>query len=361
MTIKIVYITRHTMHLNTQWMEKNFIAELEKHDVQITLFKMFDDCSNINELDACLSSSQMLISDLLDDYLTSELVQRLDSFRNPKLLIAYDNLSIPFKHKKSSTLYDLVWVTSEETRSILDLYGAKTIFMPYAANPYIRVPNRGARIKGVTFVGSLYGARRSILKFIADIGIQVNIYSDQIRLKESVPLWSALRNSEIFNVHEYLRFSVGRKCLLSALLKSMKREPVSLIQSDKVRYSKSLGYYDIPQVYTDSDFCINITELWNTYLLKNPVHKLHLRTFEIPMFGGLQVCKRFPEISQYFEEGKEILLYDDYEELAYLLNKFSHRGSAKKIESIKLNASNRARAEHTWKNRFDRIFTRLGI
>ena len=96
--------------------------------------------------------------------------------------------------------------------------------------------------------------------------------------------------------------------------------------------------------------------MWDTYLLRTPVHKIHLRTFEIPMCGGLQFAPYLDELAGYFEDGKEIVLYRTKEEYIDKAKFYlrSNKGSERRI--MKINARKRAEQEHTWTNRFNNVF-----
>jgi spore maturation protein CgeB len=115
------------------------------------------------------------------------------------------------------------------------------------------------------------------------------------------------------------------------------------------------------ELYSNFALSLNITEVWDTYVLKRPVHKLHLRAFEIPMCGGLQFAPNIEELAGYFEDDKEIVLYNDKNEYIdkakyYLQEKLYN----KRIE-MKKAARLRVEQEHTWMNRFDKIFSMLNI
>ncbi|HBN04508.1 MAG TPA: glycosyltransferase family 1 protein, partial [Bacteroidales bacterium] len=97
---------------------------------------------------------------------------------------------------------------------------------------------------------------------------------------------------------------------------------------------------------------LNITELRNTYVLKKPIHKLHLRTFEIPMAGGLEFTSYTPEILNYFEPDKEIVLYDSDEEMTEKARFYLDPKNEYLCKIMKKNARKRSVSEHTWKNRF---------
>ena len=106
---------------------------------------------------------------------------------------------------------------------------------------------------------------------------------------------------------------------------------------------------------------LGVSELWNTYLLENPVHKIHLRTFEIGMSGGLQIVSRNNELKNYFEEDKEIILYSDENEFKDKLLFYTNKDNKKIRDKIKFNARIRSEGEHNWLSRFKKIFEELNL
>ena len=56
-----------------------------------------------------------MLSALDDSYISKDTKLLIKDLSVPKVLICMDNLSVPFKHRKSCKFYDLVWLTSYET------------------------------------------------------------------------------------------------------------------------------------------------------------------------------------------------------------------------------------------------------
>lgn len=54
-------------------------------------------------------------------------------------------------------------------------------------------------------------------------------------------------------------------------------------KSEWLTISGPVSFDEMNRLYSNFALNLNILELRNTYLLKYPVYKLHLRTFEIPM------------------------------------------------------------------------------
>jgi spore maturation protein CgeB len=114
-------------------------------------------------------------------------------------------------------------------------------------------------------------------------------------------------------------------------------------------------------IYSNHSLSLNITELRDTYLLKKPIHKIHLRAFEIPMSGGLQFASYTEELASYFEENREIVLYRCHEEMIEKAKFYLNSKNEKLIQNMKMSARKRAESEHTWSKRLQNITLELGI
>jgi glycosyltransferase involved in cell wall biosynthesis len=76
------------------------------------------------------------------------------------------------------------------------------------------------------------------------------------------------------------------------------------------------------------------------------LHKVRLREYEATMTGLCHIARRLPETARHFEDGKEILLYDDPGQIPDLLRQIA-RGS-RDFKAIGRAARARAESEHTW-------------
>ena len=106
---------------------------------------------------------------------------------------------------------------------------------------------------------------------------------------------------------------------------------------------KSVSDDEMVGLYSDLALSLNITELRDTYILKKPVNKTHLRAFEIPMCGGLQLASYTEELSEYFKDGKEIVLYHSKEEMVDKAKFYLDKKNESLVNLMK--KSSRARAE----------------
>ncbi|MDE5726530.1 MAG: glycosyltransferase [Duncaniella sp.] len=286
----------------------------------------------------------------------------------PSLMIAWDNLELPYKQKAIAPLFDAIWLTSEETRYLFERWGCRGItFAPYACSPSTYAPVHGTdAIRSVGFIGSPYGSRTNKLNHLTAGGIDVDVYADVLFRKGYNS--SAPKGRKEFSPRDilvkasrYMRFPIGRTVFKAAILNRL--TPAARLDTASPRFHahRSVSHEDMCRLYSSHALSLNITELRDTYILDRPIQKLHLRTFEIPMCGGLQLTTRNPEIERYFEDGKEIVLYDTREEM--IDKALWYLSPAREAEVARMKAAARLRAErdHTWMARLDPIFSGLGL
>ena len=131
--------------------------------------------------------------------------------------------------------------------------------------------------------------------------------------------------------------------------------------NDYVTKSPRVSFDDMIQKYSDHVLSLSFSSTEHTDVLKKPLSRTFLRTFEIPMCGGIQLCRYYPELASYFEDGKEIVLYHDDKELVEKTRFYLNKATDQNIREIKEAARKRAEAEHTWMNRFKIAFDKLGL
>ena len=114
-------------------------------------------------------------------------------------------------------------------------------------------------------------------------------------------------------------------------------------------------------IYSSHALSLSISCARNTGVLKNPIDIVHLRNFEIPMCGGIQFCKYFPELAEQFDEDKEIIFYRSTDEMIEKARYYLKQSNQSILCQIGDNARRRAENDHTWFRRFSMAFDFLGI
>ena len=301
-----------------------------------------------------------------DEWLYPETVSMVkDILSIPTVLFCADNLEIPFSHKSTGKLFDIVWLTSIETEYLFKKWGCNTVFQTYAANPYRFVPDWETQINKVGFIGTPYGSRTNKINLLLNGDIDCAVYSNSLLHKGYSPSLNGNKNIRIHDLttklSRYVRFPIGRKVLYSSLKNKFISSSKLDLNSEHLEINGSVPFEGMCNLYSNMALSLNIIELKNTYILKNPIYKMHLRSFEIPMCGGLQITSYNNEIASYFEDGKEIILYRTDEELIDKCHYYLDNKHNKEILKMKKAAYERAKNEHTWYNRFQRVLKEINI
>lgn len=196
--------------------------------------------------------------------------------------------------------FTLSWTSTEDALKKYCVEGALPIYLPEGANPEIHRHYDLKKTIPLSFVGQCYGNRPAIIARLREAGIPVEAYGAG---------WpnGPLSTEEMVRLYSKSRINLG--------------------------FGGVIGFSD-------------------SYCLKG-------RDFEIPMSGGLYLTEHHPELARVYEIGKEIVTYGDFEDLVekirYLLD---HPEAA---ERIRQQGFARARRDHSWEMRFEKVFNIIGL
>jgi spore maturation protein CgeB len=112
---------------------------------------------------------------------------------------------------------------------------------------------------------------------------------------------------------------------------------------------------DLPAIYRNSQINLGIGFAYPFSTLTN----LKGRDFECPGAGACYLTTYHWELGLHYEIGKEILCYRCIEELAELYS--FYRSRPQECHLIALSAYKRAIREHTWEQRYRRLFDFMGF
>lgn len=346
------------------WQRLHIFNELEKIGGHNILTVNLQDFENIeqaqNEVLKTIRSKtiDLFMTGVSGEKIADEFFHLLSAKGIPSVLICYDNLHAPYSHLEVCGEFDLVWLTSGENQQLFKKRGANTIHLPYAANPVLFKPKFSEEIQKLCFVGSLYGTRLDRIKQIVSEEVQIDIFSKNRAgelPKSQVGIESFRRSLQL------LMFSTGRKMILGSMKSRIQSKGSALHDFTGIHFMDSLNHNDMILAYSNYAMVLNVTELRSTLTLKRPIHKLHLRTFEIPMCGGIQFAPFNEELSHYYDDGKEIIMYSSDYEMKDKAAFYSRKSNFSKRKEIRRRAVERSRADHTWTNRFNSVFNALNL
>lgn len=196
--------------------------------------------------------------------------------------------------------FDLCWTSTEDALKKYCVERTLPVYLPEGANPEIHKPYDVEKTIDVSFVGQCYGNRPEIMQKLAMQGIQVEAYGYG---------WpnGPISTQEMIKMYSRSKINLG--------------------------FGGVAGHK-------------------NTYCLKG-------RDFEIPMSGGLYMTEYHPELEKFYDLGKEIVTSSGFNDLVakvriLLMNQ-------EKAETIRKRGFERARREHSWEKRFEKIFDLMGL
>jgi len=364
--MKILYYCKDYDIPMYQWQYTQIIDEMLHYNCEIEIFSPLKFCNPAEANEKLIKFIYKSDYDLFmtahgSDDIYPETIKSIKKLDIPTLLICFDNLIVPQMHLKIAPYFDLVWLTSIETKYLFDKKGCNTIFLPYAANPFLE-RLREESVRGIGFVGTPYGSRANVINMLTKnrMNIYCHCLKQEIQQKRIYQYDNMRKKTKFMSAFEMSTFHEGRKILKGYVSNKLKKEN-SIIDNEFFHKEKVVHPRNVYLAYGKYSLNLSVNSAANTDVLKEPLNVLNLRCFEIPMSGGIEFCKYVPELADYFEDGKEIVMFrDEYE----MIDKAKYYLSDKQDsirKKIRLNARKRAENEHTWNNRFSKVFSKLGI
>lgn len=358
--VTITYFFRQQDSAMYQWQTTHIVNELAHHSITMDIVNPLN-YNNLGEAYTSLferikeTKSNLFLTCHNENLIPVSLLKEIKALGIPTALICFDNLLIPFEHKSVCSDYDIVWLTSKETEYLFKKWGANTVFLPYAANPYAFKFIARNEINRTVFIGTPYGSRANLINELTSENIPVSLYGKQ-SMNEGKHV---LRKGLVTTLSEDLKFKIGRRLVAAAIKQRI--TPTAKLNIEANSLERKGFAEDMSEIYASYALAISSTSARNTGILTHPVEVINLRSFEIPMCGGIQFCKYNEELAGYFEDGKEIVFYSNHDEMIEKAKYYTSDRSLSERQLIRTAARRRAENDHTWFNRFNELFKRLGV
>ena len=347
-----------------QWQKKHIFDEMSTHGCFFDIISPFE-FKSIDEANEAIVKRiktidyRIFMSSYSTDYLYLDTLEKIKSHGVKTLCFCPDNLTVPFNQKNIARYYDLVWLTSKETEYLFRRWGAKTIFLPYAANPNLfKTKEIRDDIERLAFIGTPHGSRVEQINMFLQHNIPMTLYSR--KTDTSNVQFRATPKDYLKSICNYIKYPIGRKLLQGTILDKLGRHAITLTDPN-LEIKNPVSLDELGEINSLYSLVLSFTEANSTGVLKKPVDIVNLRNFEIPMSGGIQFCRYTDEIASYFEPGKEIILYTDRNDAIDKAKYYLSESQRDLRISIRRAARARAEAEHTWYHRFKKIFKELNI
>jgi spore maturation protein CgeB len=217
--------------------------------------------------------------------------------------------------------------------------GARPVYCQMAANPALYKPYDVPHEFDVTFVGQKYGTRPAHLKALVDAGLDARAWGP--RWRDRKPLWRVVGG-------KVKRRLLGRP------------EPPAPAEIPLARCGPPLSDEDLIRMYSRSRISLGFSVVDQPPQPgQEPILQVRLRDFEAPMSGAFYLVERFDELGEFYEPGKEIVMFEGEGDLVEKARWYlAHPDERERIRAAGLA---RARAEHTWHKRFEAAFREMGL
>ena len=235
-----------------------------------------------------------------------------------------------------------------DAREKFESIGANAIWFPMASNPKYFKPEKVNSHWDVSFVGANYGIRARVAKQLLMQGIDIHMFG---------PGWQWGARSRLRSHAKRAHYLIKTLTSLNPVEQGI--NSANLAEND-LRRKLAFLYPKNVQMYSDSQICLGILDVYANH---DPtdilVQHLHLREFEAPMCRACYCTGYSNELAVHFEPDKEVITYRNVYELVdkiqfYLKN-------AKLREIIRHAGYSRALSEHTYHNRYKKLFKQIGL
>lgn len=292
----------------------------------------------------------------------------------PTVNLGMDDMSHPYRVRKVTPAFDLVWTTDPTNQEIIRGYGAKKlVHMPFAANPHVfRYEPAPEQERAIIFIGACYGARSRAIARLAQADIPIRVYGSspmQIYGEESksLPALRALvnRRDGWERAIRSLSYRTGRACVRGALRRTWENMVRDLPEKHPTRgdveYRAGPPFDRYSATMGAAAMSLGSLELASTFVLDPPLQFIRFREFEAAMCGGAHLANACDELKTYFEEDREMIYYDGFDEMIDKARFWLDPARDAKRNALREAARVRSLAEHTWAHRFQKLFDLLGV
>ena len=351
-----------------QWQKYHIFDELDHHDCHIVVFNPLE-YGSIDEANEkvllCLKKQKydLFLTPHNEEWLYVGTIREIKKTGIPMVLILFDSLMTPLRHKNVAPFFDLLMLSQKDVTGTFRKYNLNVIVTHYAANPFYFSPiSVDKTINKMCFPGTPYGSRATLINKIIDKNIPMDLYFGGGYSLDTSAQHDSVNASKLRVLATLLRTDVGRKVVAGAVVGKLRGKGKGInLSSPVIKKFDSVTLAETNKIYAEHDLSLSIAAARNTGNLKHPVMIVHLRNFEIPMSGGIQFCEYFPELAECFEEGKEIIFYRTDDEMIEKAKYYLDPQREAERKKIRIAARRRAENEHTWFHRFSKAFDYLGL
>ena len=271
---------------------------------------------------------------------------------------------------------DFSWHPERDARPSYLSIGANPVWVQMGADPHVCQPLNGIeRQPKVCFVGQRYADRDRWLATLIEANISVDIYGagwgaddDEAHMEHvaEIPVYLGRRQIKPGTLTSYLQL-VASEIKRDGPINAIKHVAVQTVYRHKTRRlaqilrSQAKGNAgDLANVLGAYEICLNLSNVWSEGGSWSPlISHVRLRDFEAPMCRTCYLTGHNDEIAQFYALGREVDTYRDKSELVDKVRFYLANPDA--AERLREAGYRRALRDHTWTQRFEELFSKIGL
>ena len=289
----------------------------------------------------------LFLSFLADLYVTPDLYKEIKNIC-PSVNWTCNSHQFDDLHKEISPYVDLNTYISLDHKDLYDSVNAKSYWMPMAANPGFYKNNKDKDID-LSFIGSAYGKRPYYLWRLLQSGLDVDINGFGWRFDKNF--------SNFLRLYIYPLvipfFSDSSKL---HYIEANTRTNILKLLNNSFKVGKPLNDNEYADALSRSKITLNFPESRVNHDYMNPhvIKGINFRDFEAPMSGAMLMTQFSKELEFFYRDGEEVISFHNEHDLIDKCRFYSSNEESRvKIAEA---GYKRAIAEHTWENRFNKLF-----
>jgi spore maturation protein CgeB len=271
---------------------------------------------------------------------------------------------------------DYAWHAERDARAAYLRAGANPVWVQMGADPAIYHPVETERQRNVGFVGQRYADRDRWIAHLIRAEVPVVLYGPgwngacepvtsvpeqpETYLGRATPPAGTKAALQRVVVENWLRDGVFRGTARTWRQFRYRAESRKLAPLLRPLSRGAVPFEQQKNVFSGSAVVLNLSNVWADGRPGSAlIPHVRLRDFEAPMCRSCYLTGHTDEIGEFYEIGKEI---DTYASPAELVEKtrfyLDHPDAAERLRERGLR---RAATCHTWRNRFEELFTKIGL
>jgi len=301
----------------------------------------------------------------LDDVLEDETLIHFRSLGAKLVLYHVDMLSQWYRCIRSSRVMDLICCASADHIEYFRKHGLRTLQFGFGVVPQSSIERRPEAIPydGVLYLGSPWPYRQLVLSRIAEAGLPLRVYGNNWHSSAPWPSTSGAARKLAHDLSWYLlpRLREEGLPLVGRMVRRVINRNQSIVHLDEFPSGVICGRYETDQfgsLVRAAAINLGFTQMDIDPRREYP-RQIRLRDFEIPAVGGFYLAQSCPELSLYYDIGREIAVWDRLEDLLDIIRHYLARPDER--TSIADAGRRRVLHNHTWLHRFTRMAAELGM